>query len=291
MNLNTTRVCNLPSYPGVDGFGPVVMTYLEGQQRLAACGSFADSDQSCYQLSPDDQPPVWQPLAAGQLINHHCPTPDSTRNHFLSEIGWFLVGQEDGRCGIDGAAILTELLTPDLQWVSLPILSPFSSLAGYPALTCSVDIDSSGTVIVTGGYNGIGDLAYTHKLDLTDYQWTHCKDMPGPRFGHGCTATAAGEVIIAGGFDRYDHLVSSVYVYNLVSDTWSQAGDLPNGMNYDYPVMFLWNKHPIILENFSSNIWILGDGANWQKMEASMGGYFDGLSDTATTVPSGIFSC
>ena len=61
-----------------------------------------------------------------------------------------------------------------------------------------------------------------------------------------------------------------------MSNTWSQAGDLPTEMNrYGYPVMLLWNKHPIILESYSSNIWIL-DGNNWKKMEATMGALFDG---------------
>ena len=54
--------------------------------------------------------------------------------------------------------------------------------------------------------------------------------------------------------------------------------------------MFLWNKHPILLEIYSSNIWIL-DGTNWEKMEATMGAEFNGAHDTATTVPAGIFTC
>ena len=289
MNLNTPRVCSLPSYPGVDGRGPVVLTYLEDQCVLAACGSFADSDQSCYQLSPD-QSSGWQPLGEGQLINHHCPSPESTRNHFLRETGWFLVGQEDGRCRNDSAAMSTELLTPELQWVQLPITSPFNSIAGYPAFTCSVAIDSN-TIIVTGGYNGIGVLPYTLKLDLTDYTWTQLKDIPTPRYGHGCTTTATGELIIAGGYDG-TYIQPSVYIYNLMSNTWSRASfDLPAGWaSYNYPVMFLWNKQPIIVEWYSSNIWRL-DGSTWKKMVATMGDYFDGLLDTSTTVPSGIFSC
>ena len=85
--------------------------------------------------------------------------------------------------------------------------------------------------------------------------------------------------------------LSSVYIYNLVSNTWRRAVDLPAGMYYVYPVMFLWNKHPILLESLSSNIWILDDGTNWKKMEATMGAEFEGAYDTATTVPVGIFTC
>ena len=127
-------------------------------------------------------------------------------------------------------------------------------------------------------------------LDLSDYSWTRLMDLPGPRSEHGCTTTATGELIIAGGWDGSD-FISSVYIYNLINNTWRRAGDLPAGWNYYYyPVMFLWNKHPIILESYSFNIWIL-DGTNWKKMEATMGAEFYGDFDTATTVPAGIFTC
>merc|ERR1712179_776191 len=109
-------------------------------------------------------------------------------------------------------------------------------------------------------------------------------DLPGPRDGHGCTTTAAGEVIIAGGYDG--SYISSVYIYNPINNTWRRAGDLPAGMESYYPVMLLWNKHPILLERSSSNIWIL-DGTNWKMMEATMGATFDGDWDRATTVPAG----
>ena len=75
-----------------------------------------------------------------------------------------------------------------------------------------------------------------------------------------------------------------------MSNTWSQAGDLPAEINNLYPIMFLWNKHPIILDRFSSNIWIL-DGNNWKKMEATMGATFYGDRDVATTIPPGVLTC
>ena len=148
---------------------------------------------------------------------------------------------------------------------------------------------NSSRVIVTGGYND-HYLSSTWMLNLSDFTWSELQDLPGPRIGHGCTTTAAGEVIIAGGYDGSGQ-TSSVYIYNLINNTWRQAGDLPAGWNnYFYPVMFLWNKHPIILEPYSSKIWVL-DGTNWKRMEATMGDEFDGAYDTATTVPAGIFTC
>ena len=285
MNLITTRVCSLPSYPGVDKNGPVVLTYLEDQQVLVACGSLHRNDQSCYQLQPH-QHSGWQTLGAGPLVSHFCPEPLSTRSHLL-EAGWFLFGQKD-QCGGSGAAISTELLTPQLQWFQPQIVAPFDD-EGYPGWTCSVTINSS-TIIITGGWNGEGWLSSTWMLDLTDYTWTQLTDMPEPRSEHGCTITATGELIIAGGGGKGASYMSTVYIYNLMSNTWDQAGDLPTEIDPYYPVMFLWNKHPILLEWLSSNIWIL-DGITWKKMEATMGATFDGQSDTAITVPNGIFTC
>ena len=284
MNLNTSRVCSLPSYPGVDGRGPVALTYLEDQQVLAACGSFEKDDQSCYLLSPD-QPLSWQPLAAGDMSSWHCPDPRYTRNHFLKENGWFLVGQSD-HCGddINAAGVSTELLNPQLQWTQPTISSPYRG--GYPANTCSVAINST-TVIITGGYNADNILSSTWMLDLTDYSWTQLQDMPGYRYAHGCTTTATGELIIAGG---YGLSLSSVFIYNLIDNTWSQASDLPAGWDYYNPLMFLWNKQIIILERYSSNIWILEE-ASWKKMEATMGATLNGYSDTAITVPTSTFTC
>ena len=203
VNLNTTRVCSLPSYPGVDGQGPVVLNYLADQRLLAACGSHdpRSNDQSCFQLSPD-QPSEWQPLGSGQHKNIFCAKPYTTRSHPL-QAGWFLIGQKDN-FGSSGAALSTELLTPELQWFTPSISNPFDN-AGYPCCTCSVAINSS-SVIVTGGLNGGAFL--TWMLDLSDYSWTQLADLPGPRSSHGCTTTATGELIIAGGYDG--SFVSSV---------------------------------------------------------------------------------
>ena len=277
-------MCSLRSYPELAG--PVVMTYLEDQRVLAACGVWGKKDHSCYQLSPDGQPSLgWQPLQ--ELLNNHCSQPYYTRNHYFSDHGWLIIGQEDGVCGNNGdAAISTELLTPQLQWIQTPIVSPYSQ--GFPYGACSVAINSS-TVIVTGGRNGDGYLASTWMLDLTDFTWTQLQDMPRRRYSHGCTLTSTGDIIIAGGV--YVNYLSSVYTYNLMTNTWTQAGDLPADMiNYDVPVMFLWNNHPIILEYLTSNIWRL-DGDRWIKMESKLGAIFDGAWDTATIVPAGLFTC
>ena len=272
----------MPIYPSMYGRGPVVLTFLEEQRILVACGSAGTEDKSCFQLSPYRPWAGWEEMP--NLVNRHCPYLDSTRGINIPDLGWLVMGQENGRCNhYTDAAISSELLTSQqLQWIQTPIESPYTN-AGFPFRTCSVAINSS-TVITTGGWNG-DYLSSTWMLDLTDYTWTELQSMPGPVGSHGCTVTSSGELIIAGGTG------TSVYIYNLMNNTWRQTIELPDEISYwVYPVMFLWNEHPIILENRSSNIWILMEDG-WQKMEATLGAVFDGELNAATTVPAGLFEC
>ena len=274
----------MPIYPSMYGRGPVVLTFLEEQRILVACGSAGMEDKSCFQLSPYRPWAGWEEMP--NLVNRHCPYLDSTRGINIPDLGWLVMGQENGRCNhYTDAAISSELLTSQqLQWIQTPIESPYTN-AGFPFRTCSVAINSS-TVITTGGWNG-DYLSSTWMLDLTDYTWTELQSMPGPVGSHGCTVTSSGELIIAGGTG------TSVYIYNLINNTWRRAGDLPNPRTSFNPVMLLWNKQPILLEALSSNIWIRDDGtSNWNKMEATMGADFKGAAmDLATAVPAELFTC
>ena len=270
----------------MDGYGPVVMTYLQDQQILAACGTGGeDDDRSCYQLTPD-KPEAWQGMP--NLNINFCSHPTRTMENYIGGLGWLITGQED--CGGDNIA--TSLLTTQAQWIQPPIASPYTT-AGFPAYACSVAINSS-AVIITGGVNAAGVLSSTWMLDLTDYAWTKLEDMPGPRLSHGCTMTSTGELMIAGGYNESD--VFSVYTYNLMNSIWTQAADLPAEMNsVDEPAMLLWNGQPIILEDDSSNIWILqnssSSSSSWVKMSSNLDSDFLGSWATATLVPSGMFTC
>ena len=197
VNLVSSTVCSLPEYPNKKNTpGPAIFQYLEDQQVLAACGA---SDEltvglTCYQLkagSPSD----WQQMPSSPL-NPHCPWPYRTRSHYLNDLGWFVIGQ-DGSCSYSNADISTDLFTLDQQWIPTSTVSPYKP--GFPGGMCSVAINST-HIIFTGGYNG-NWLSSTLMLDLTDYSWTARKDMPGPRYEHGCTLTEnGGGILIVGGY-------------------------------------------------------------------------------------------
>lgn len=278
----------MPNYPGVDGHGPVVLAYLEDQQVLAACGSNGRKDQSCHQLSPG-KPTVWEEMPP--LVATHCHYQYRTRSHYLSGLGWFVLGHDES-CDYS-SDIQTELFTAEHQWIKTPTTSPYPS-ASYPGSPCSVALNST-AIIITGGYSQDGQLSATWLLDLTDYSWTRLRDMPGPRYTHGCMVTAEKEVLIAGGQDS-DHPLSTVYIYSIENNIWRQAVDLPDGWkptHYRFPVLFLWNDRPILLEQLSNRLWILqGKEEGWKQMEIPLGvGMFNGEQDSAILVPRGAFNC
>ena len=288
MNLVSSTVCSLPEYPNKKNTpGPAIFQYLEDQQVLAACGA---SDEltvglTCYQLkagSPSD----WQQMPSSPL-NPHCPWPYRTRSHYLNDLGWFVIGQ-DGSCSYSNADISTDLFTLDQQWIPTSTVSPYKP--GFPGGMCSVAINST-HIIFTGGYNG-NWLSSTLMLDLTDYSWTGRKEMPGPRYEHGCTLTEnVGGILIAGGYVGHAD-INTAFIYDILNDTWHKVADLPADMATYNPTMFLFNNSPILLEFGSSRIWQLNstDGS-WQLLAATMGAEMDGRFDTFSLVPTNMFKC
>ena len=296
VNLVDSSVCTLPSYPGVDGFGPVVMAYLADQQVLAACGSYARDTQACYQLSSGASTSiiggVWEKMA--DQLNRHCPYPSSTKSFYQADLGWFVIGEDKSCAGLFhslNSPISTELYTLQQEWIKTPTTSPYAS--GYPVSACSVAIDST-TIIVTGGLLAEDTLSSTWKLELTDFTWTQLEDIPTPRYGHACSSSPDGkEIIVAGGRNSSNYESSATFIYNMEENTWRQTEGLPEGWRYyDWPVMFLWNDHPTLVEYDSQNIWIQNpNDLSWELMEATMGANFNGYTDLVGLVPSGMFKC
>ena len=285
VNLVNSSTCTLPNYPGIGSTpGPVVLQFLADQQLLAACGSNSLTDDlSCYQLSPDLPTLTWQFMPA--QITRHCPRSYRTRSHYLDYNGWFVFGQDES-CSTAQAGIATELFTSSHQWLLTPTVSPYSQ-SGFPLLACSVPISQT-KIMITGGYSG-DYLSSSWLLDLTNYSWVALQDMPGPRSRHGCTLTAEGEVLVAGGWNGAP--ITSVYVYNINSNTWRRKQDLPADMIHtNYPVMFLRNDSPILLESSASRVWRLTlDG--WELLTEVKGPSIDGMRDVFCIVPKNLFKC
>ena len=281
--VNST-FCSLPSYPSPVGNarGPVVLQFLEDQQVLAACGRHDNKDnQSCYKLVPGSTE-SWQPMSS--QLNGHCPLPSRTRSHYDKDSGWYVIGQDE-ECSLVDADISTELYTTSQNWTKTPTVSPYPN--GFARSICSMSINNTHLMFI-GGVDS-ETLSSSWMLDLTDYSWTPLKDLPRARESLGCTMTADNEVLVAGGLSA-DINKPTVYIYNIESNTWRRTDNLPDDMEWYQPVMFLWNDHPVLLENFSSRIWRLSENG-WTRMDAYMGATFIGGWNTYSLVPNNLFKC
>ena len=289
VNLDDGSVNELPPYPGVNGRGPVALTFLEDDRKVAACGTWSKSQVStCYMLNPEPTP-AWQQMSSSH-VSQHCPFPYGTRSHYIDPIGWLVFGDGSTCSRDEDEGLSSEILAlGNADWMETPIASPHTS--GYPYNTCSVQLNST-HVFVSGGYfNDEHELSSAFILDTTNYMWTPAEPLITARDGHGCVLTASGEVLIAGGVGALGSPgMSSVHIYNPTTDTWREEGDLPDKMTaYFNPVMFLWRGKPILLESGSQNIWQMeeDDGfGGWQKLSAVLGSEFFGSDDIAILVPS-----
>ena len=155
VNLDKSTVCSLPEYSTTH---PVMMAFINDKQMLVACGdhlSYSNGGgNSCYQLLPGETA-SWQMLPGRQVITH-CPTTSSTKSHYLENLGWFVIGRNGYRRGDESTCtgeIHAELLTAEAQqeqWIQIPI-STRPHEEGFPSRACTVAINNSTALIVTGG--------------------------------------------------------------------------------------------------------------------------------------------
>ena len=284
MNLAESTVCELASQPGVDKWwSPVVMEYISQRQAVAVCGNSGKDDRSCYSLRPGT-PPTWQPIPP--LVQDHCPYPFGTSSHYTSRAGWFVFGQDKSNCGsYPGSSLVSELLNNDQEWLLTTLSSPYPD--GFPSELCSVLLNAT-TIMVTGGVAGYDGLSSTFLLDLDTLAWTEAAPMKSARFGHGCTVTREGNVLVAGGTDG-----PSVHIYHPDTDSWTvEQQNLPNQIYSYNSYILLWNHKPILLSPYSQEIWERTEENSWELMTATLGANFDGsFYNTAVMVPSGLYEC
>ena len=87
-----------------------------------------------------------------------------------------------------------------------------------------------GDLYLTGGYTDAYRPPYSSyqlvKYDSDSGSWTELPDMPGERYGHGCSVMQ-GELYISGGESYYDYEAPSrLDIMDLVSLEWRRGGNL-----------------------------------------------------------------
>ena len=87
-----------------------------------------------------------------------------------------------------------------------------------------------GDLYLTGGYTDAYRPPYSSyqlvKYDTDSGSWIELPDMPGERYGHGCSVME-GKLYISGGESYYDYdAPSRLHIMDMVSLEWRRGGDL-----------------------------------------------------------------
>ena len=283
MNLETTRTCILPSYPGKI---PAIIEYLDHLGRVAACGSVRERyNNTCYSLTTGSEP-AW--VKMHPMPNYFCnsrPNPyrgyPTRISNYVSSVGWFMMG--DKRCdryAEDNKEISTQLLTVSNEWKTLPNLSPFRPF-GFPEAACSVTLNST-HIIVIGQMRsrGSSEILNSWILDLRHFTWTRLAPLIGSWYFllDGCVLTPEQEVMVVVGYRE-------PYIYNPTSDTWRKDN---LRLNIYQPTLFLWDDRVITID---SDRVLQKTEAGYELMEARLGDSFSTYSDVAILVPGGSYEC
>ena len=282
--------------------GPVVLGFLEDVGEVAACGTWNNkSDKTCHRLSAaGGSQPSWKKMPS--LMRNHCPAAECTWSHYLTDIGWLIIGPGDDLWK-EHVITSTELFDHSQFWIPANISSPFTyncssnyhsheeSFSTIPANACTVKINNS-HIMVTGGDFGL----HTNKsyiLNMADFTWTETAEMPVDRAFHGCALTGNGEVLVAGGEDGQGIELLQVQIYNFDNNSWRHEGSLPASIdkygNY-YLTILLWEGENIL--PYEDQLWIRNaTDFTWKLMNATLGEKFYGRDDPVIIVPGDFIQC
>ena len=291
MNLETTRTCILPSYPGKI---PAIIEYLDHLGRVAACGSVRERyNNTCYSLTTGSEP-AW--VKMHPMPNYFCnsrPYPyrgyPTRISNYVSSVGWFMMG--DKRCdryAEDNKEISTQLLTVSNEWKTLPNLSPFRPF-GLPEAACSVTLNSTHIIVIAqmrsvrsvfpNRSHFPNEILDAWILNLQHFTWTRLATLVGSWYFpvYGCVLTPEQEVMVLGS--------RKPKIYNPTSNTWRKDN---LRLNIYQPTLFLWDDRVITID---SDRVLQKTEAGYELMEARLGDSFSTYSDVAILVPGGSYEC
>lgn len=124
---------------------------------------------------------------------------------------------------------------PELYDPTTQIWSPTGKLAGSfqnPPSGATATLLNDGRVLLAGGNATLspGGTAVSNLAELyspTSNTWTAAGSLNIGRSGHTATLLANGKVLVTGGVDHSNKVMSSAEVYDPATDTWSLTASLP----------------------------------------------------------------
>ena len=211
IDLESAKTCkNLPDFPyATAGFGGL------GFQNMPMICSKNQENAECYSLDRNK----WTfsstiNKAGSNAAVSLSPYPTKSYKLFLTGGKWS-----------NTAEVLTEQ-----GWKELPQSIPVTI-----SYHCAVLVNST-TVMVIGGYQNHKSSNKTYFFNTENEIWTEGPQIKNERYSHSCgtirknSQSQEFSVIVAGGAESEDKILSSVEILDPGSNEWRKGPDLPFGI-------------------------------------------------------------
>jgi len=283
------QYCQLPDYP--EGVRYQSSMGMIEDKLLVSCGGWRDGVQpfpgvvnECYTFNGT----TWTKIQ--DTTNRFCTLFTYTQSVYVPGLGFWMWGPEETLLGDCTNDMVSELLTIDGEWIPGPE-SPYGDYV--PDEVCAVQLNETHTML-TGGWYNHQQLDSTWIYDWRTSQWSEAAPMLEPRFYHGCSKMADGNVIVAGGDGRYGNGTWSVEIFDISTQEWREEAPLPQ----DEIIRPYWNhvftagQDVYFIMHDSDVLYKRSEAGAWSLVpDIKLPRHFDGMDDFMIPVPEGFASC
>ena len=214
-----SRTCkNLPNFPSafVGSFGG-----LGFKEKPIICGGVDGGfSNKCFSLDGNEwisSPSLNTPRLSASVSPS--PYPSKSQKFFVTG------GYDDSGKHLNTLEVLTEQ-----GWETLPQKLPLTI-----PLHCSVLVNST-TLMLIGGWQNSELSSKTYYFNTEDEIWTEGPQLKNERYWHSCgrirknSQSEEFSIIVAGGFQGFFPILSSVEILDSGSNEWRKGPELPIGI-------------------------------------------------------------
>ena len=274
LDLSTTNAthgnCDLPEYP-FPASETAAMIY-DGEARLVrACGGVIPSKNS----HPTNRCFTFDGFQWREDMEHTQDAffiSDRPESIIVPEMGWWILSCDYGfgSHGCRQRYMKSELFTPEGTWIPGPEVPYYETSSGptFPSHRCSVQLNSSHTMVTGGQLDSTADgsaIADVWLFDWNQEEWSQGPGLAVGRREHRCLALGAGRVMVAGGKGLFAEDLVTVEVFDETLGGWYASQDLPEEQSY-VSTLVSWNGDPVWLNGDHS--WHFKAG-EWMRLTSA----------------------
>jgi Secretion system C-terminal sorting domain/Kelch motif/Galactose oxidase, central domain len=174
------------------------------------------------------QSDTWSPLSSMSNARvDHTATSYENGNYVLVAGGWNGFSENYSSTEIFNA--LTS------EWSDGPEMS--SGRSSHVAAFME-DVNGVDYILVTGGFDGISEIASCERLNLNTMQWESAGNMNMGRSSHTLTKLNDGRFLVTGGFNAVEGFqLSTCEVYDPISNEWTSVDDMADTRDHHAAVL------------------------------------------------------